>query len=74
VIGITTTLLELVKERVTELLPTLQNLFLEGLQRSRPLKEIIEVLVFARQRVGHPIAVSLWIKDSDIDSEEDREL
>jgi hypothetical protein len=50
---------ELVGERTTEVLPTLQNIFLEGLQTSGPVQEGIQQFVATRQ-ASHPIAVSRW--------------
>ena len=52
---------ELVGSRITEVLPTLQNIFLEW-----PLKvpEGIEQFVAARQTTTHPIAVSRWNRNS----------
>ena len=49
---------ELVGVRTTEVLPTLENLFLAGLQPSGPLHEGIEKFVAARQLISHPVAVS----------------
>ena len=49
---------ELVEERVTEVLPTLQSLFLEEPLPSRLVRTAIEDFVAARQFAGHPIAVS----------------
>jgi hypothetical protein len=49
---------ELVGGRTMEVLPTLQNLFLEGLKPSGPVQEGIGRFVAARQAVNHPIAVS----------------
>ena len=49
---------DLVGERVTEVLPTLQNIFLEEGQRSGPVQEGIQQVVAVRQAAGHPIAVS----------------
>ena len=46
--------------RVTEVLPALQRLFLEGLRPSDPIHETIRPFVSARRLVGHPIAVSHW--------------
>jgi len=43
----------------TEVLPTLQNIFLDGLQQSRPIEEDIGRSVAARQRSGRTITVSL---------------
>ena len=51
---------ELVGDRSTEVLPTLQNIFLEGLQLSGPIKEGIGQFVAARQVTSHHIAVSRW--------------
>jgi hypothetical protein len=52
---------ELVGSRITEVLPTLQNIFLEW-----PLKvpEGIEQFVAAQQTTTHPIAVSRWNRNS----------
>jgi hypothetical protein len=49
---------ELVGGRTTEVLPTLENIFLEGFQPSGPLNEGIEKFVAARQLTSHPVAVS----------------
>ena len=56
---------ELVGARTTEVLPALENLFLEGLQTSGPSHVGIEQLVSARRPTGHPVAVSCWDKDSE---------
>jgi hypothetical protein len=52
---------ELVGRRTTEVLPTLQNIFLEELELSGPVQEAIGQFVAARQVIGHPIAVSPWV-------------
>jgi hypothetical protein len=52
---------EIAEERATEVLPILQNIFLEGLQPSVPVHECIDQFVAARQLSGHPIAVSVWV-------------
>ena len=49
---------DLVGERATEVLPTLQNIFLEEGQRSGPVREGIQQVVAVREAAGHPIAVS----------------
>jgi hypothetical protein len=49
---------ELVGDRATEVLPTLENIFLEEGQRSGPVQEGIQQVVAARQATNHPIAVS----------------
>jgi hypothetical protein len=54
------TLQELVGGRTTEVLPNLQNIFLEGLKPSEPIQEGIGEFVSARQLSGQPITVSLW--------------
>jgi F-box-like len=51
---------ELVGVRTTEVLPTLQNIFLEELQASGPIQEAIRQFVAVRQVTSRPIAVSLW--------------
>ena len=51
---------ELVGGRTTEVLPTLQNIFIEGLQSSGPVQEGIGKFVAARQLTSHPITVSRW--------------
>jgi hypothetical protein len=58
------TLQELAGERVTEVLPNLQSIFLEDLQESRFVPETIRQFIAARQlRVsGSPIAISDWTR------------
>jgi hypothetical protein len=51
---------ELVGSRTTEVLPTLQNIFLEQLQSSGPVQEGIGKFIAARQLFGHSITISLW--------------
>jgi len=48
---------ELTGERVTEVLPALQNLFLHDFKASRPVEEGIGQFVAARQFSGHPVAI-----------------
>ena len=50
---------KLVFGRMTEVLPTLQNIFLQR-QPSEPIPEGIGKFVAARQLSGRPISVSLW--------------
>jgi hypothetical protein len=64
--GIAAALQELVGSRITEVLPSLQNIFVE-LTRARssargPFRENIEQFAAARLHSGHPIAVSIWHK------------
>ena len=56
---IMSSLQELVGERTTEVLPSLQNIFLEGPETSGPVQEGIQQFVATRQ-ASHPIAVSRW--------------
>jgi hypothetical protein len=58
--SIVLTLQELVGGRTTEVLPTLRNIFLEGLQPSVPIQEGIGKFVAARQVTSHPVSVSPW--------------
>ena len=51
---------QLVTSRVAEILPSLQNIFVAGLDRSGPLWENIEHFVAARQFSDNPIAISDW--------------
>jgi hypothetical protein len=72
--GIAATLEELVGGRITEVLPGLQNIFVEGLEPSGPFQKTIERFVIARQLSGHPVAISDWDKypyetDPDSDTE-----
>jgi hypothetical protein len=46
--------------RATEVLPTLQNIFLEGLKLSGSIQEGIGEFVAMRQLTSHPIVVSRW--------------
>ena len=61
---------ELVGGRVAEVLPSLQNIFLEGLrvEPSGHLQANIGQFVAARQLSDHTIVISDWDKDSDIKS------
>ena len=54
------TLKDLVEERVAEVLPDLQNIFLEETHLSGPVQEAIGQFISARQLAGHPVAISLW--------------
>ena len=47
---------ELTGERVTEVLPMLQNLHIEG-PESKPVEEAIRQFIAARQLSGHPVAL-----------------
>ena len=56
---------ELVGSRTTEVLPTLQNIFLEGLRPSGLVHEGIQQFISARQVVNHPITVTRWERDEE---------
>ena len=60
--GIAATLEELVGSRITEVLPRLQNIFVEGLEPSGPFQKSIGRFVAKRQLSDHPIAISDWRK------------
>jgi hypothetical protein len=51
---------ELVGERSTEVLPTLQNVFLQELEPSGTVQAAIWQFVATREVISHPIAVSRW--------------
>ena len=51
---------ELVGDRITEVLPTLENIFLEGLDSSGSVQEGIGQLVALREVAGHHITISHW--------------
>jgi hypothetical protein len=54
---------ELTGEKVTEVLPALQTLFLDEPLASGPVQDIIVQFVDARRRADHPISVSRWEKE-----------
>ena len=62
--GIAAALEDPVEGRITEVLPSLRNIFVEGLQASGPFQKNIGQLVGARQLSGH-LTISLWNRDSE---------
>ena len=62
--GIAAALKELVGGMITEVLPTLQNIFVEDLESSGPFQKSIGQFVAARQLTDHPVTISVWNKDS----------
>ena len=60
--GIAAALQELVG--ITEVLPSLQNIFVKGLEPSGAFQKIIGQFVAARQLSYHPITIAVWDKDS----------
>ena len=63
--GIVATLQELVGGRMTEVLPSLQNIFVTGLEESQSMQKNIGQFVAARKLSDHPIAISVWDGKSD---------
>ena len=55
---------ELAEDRRIEVLPALENIFLEGLEASGPVEKGIGPFVAMRQVTGHPIAVTGWDRSS----------
>jgi hypothetical protein len=49
-------------ERVMEVLPTLECLFLGGLERLIALRELFRSFVSARQLSGRPVAIRPWVR------------
>ena len=64
--GIAAALQELVWGRTTEVLPSLQNIFVMGVEDSRSMQENIGQFVTARQLSDHPITISVWDEKSDM--------
>ncbi|KAI9457883.1 hypothetical protein F5148DRAFT_339064 [Russula earlei] len=60
---------ELAGERVTEILPALQNIFLEGHKSLGSVPKYIEGFVATRNLSGHPVAVHRWDIGRGIDDE-----
>jgi hypothetical protein len=61
---IAATLQELVGGRITEVLPSLENIFVKGLEPSGPFQKNIGQFVVVRQLSDHPVAISVWDEDS----------
>jgi hypothetical protein len=51
---------ELTEGQMAAVLPTLQNIFLEGFQPSESVEEGIERFISGRQLTNHPITISSW--------------
>ena len=64
--GIAAALKELVGGRITEVLPSLHNIFVEGLEPSGPFQEIIGQFIAARRFTDHTITISDWDKYGDV--------
>ena len=51
---------ELTEERTTEVLLTLQNIFLKGFQPLEPVHEGITQFISAQQLTNRPVTISVW--------------
>ena len=53
---------DLARERVGDMLPSLQRIFFEELAPSRPVRDAMDVFLAARRLISHPVHVSycLW--------------
>ena len=51
---------EMTDDGTIEMLPTLQNLYLEGFRPSESVEGGIERFISARQLTDHPVAISVW--------------
>jgi hypothetical protein len=58
--GIAAALQELVGGRITEILPSLQHIFVEKLGPSGGFRKNIREFVATRQLSGHPVTISAW--------------
>jgi len=58
--GIAGALQELVGSRITEVLPSLQNIFVKKLEPAGRFLENTEEFVAARRLSSHPVAISAW--------------
>ena len=54
---------ELVGERAREVLPALQNLYIENLQPSGLINEAIGEFIAARELCSHPVTVQSWTEE-----------
>ena len=63
--GIAVALQDVVGGRITVVMPSLQNIFVEGLEPSGPFQENIAQFVTARQLSGHLVTISTWNKGEE---------
>ena len=56
------TLQVLIEEGITEVLPVLQNIFLEGFQLSEPAEDDTGQFVAAQQLSSHTVTVYGWVR------------
>ena len=66
--GVAAALKELAGDRIAEVLPNLQNIFVKGPQPSGSYQENIGQFVAARQLSEHHITISVWDEGSDMES------
>ena len=64
---ITPSLQEMTEGGTTEILPTLQNLYLEGFQPSESVEGGIERFISTRQLTDHPVVISVWDRNLEQD-------
>jgi hypothetical protein len=57
---------ELTGGRTTEVLPALQNVFLQGFTYSKPIEEGIAQFISARQLINHPVVISIWNRNRNL--------
>jgi hypothetical protein len=67
--GIAAALQELDGDRITEVLPSLKNILVEGLEPSGLYQENIKQFIAARQLSDQPIAISVWNKGPNWDED-----
>ena len=67
--GIAAALQELVGGRLTEVLPSLRNIFVKGLEPSEPFRKRIGQFVAARRLSNHRITISDWDSEPNPDLE-----
>jgi hypothetical protein len=58
--GVAAALKELIGSRITEVLPSLQSISVEGLESTGRLQKDFGQFAAARQLSGHPVAISAW--------------
>jgi len=54
---------ELTEHQVTEVLPTLQHLFLEGLESSEAVQNTFGEFISTRRLSGHPLVIHSWQRE-----------
>ena len=67
--GIAAALQELGEARITEVLPNLQNIFVEGFNACRSFRKQIGQFVAARYLLGRSFAVSVWVESRPLEDQ-----